>query len=129
MLLEAVVALAIIGAFVVGVLAATGAQVRTAAAGSELLEAAALADDRLAAIRMLGYEELVDPPDSLLAGTFPPPFADYVWTTSVAEMEDEYDLFGVEVVVSGPGETYPLRTLVHRPRPVLSGEGDEGGRR
>lgn len=124
-LLEAVVALAIIGMVAVALLAATGAQVRSAAKANELLVAQSLAEDRLAAARMLGPEALADLPDSLRAGRFLPPFQEFGWTMAVAEMEDEYDLFGVEVRVTGPAEAYPLRTLIHRPRPVLGGgEGD-----
>lgn len=124
-LLEAVVAMAIIGMAAVALLAATGAQVRSASKANELLQAQSLAEDRLAAVRMLDAEELADLPDSLRAGTFPPPFQTFRWTAAVAEMEEEHDLFGVEVVVTGPVEVYPLRTLVHRPRPVVvTGEGD-----
>jgi hypothetical protein len=42
-------------------------------------------------------------------------------------MEEEYDLFGLEVVVEGPAERFPLRTLVHRPRGLLAGTGQGGG--
>lgn len=123
-LLEAVVSLAIIAMAAVALLATTGTQVRTAAKADELLVAQSLAEDRLAAIRMLDYDELADLPDSLQAGPFPVPFQEFQWTASVAAMEDEYDLFGVEVVVSGPHEVFPVRTLIHRARPVLAaGEG------
>lgn len=124
-LLEAVVALAIIGMVAVALLAATGAQVRSASKAHELLVAQSLAEDRLAAVRMLDQDDLVDLPDSLGSGTFPSPFHGFTWTLAVAEMEEEYDLFGVEVVVRGAAEVYPLRTLVHRPRPVVVG-GDGG---
>lgn len=130
MLLEAVVTLAILGLFTLALLSATAGQVRTAANAGELLNASALAEDRLMSIRLLEYDGLTDPPDSLLAGTFPPPFETYRWTAAVEEMEDEYDLFGVEVVVSGPSQVYPLRTLIHRPRPNLTAgdsDGDRGG--
>ncbi|HZD05623.1 MAG TPA: hypothetical protein VE173_11905 [Longimicrobiales bacterium] len=119
-LLEAVVALAIIAMAAVALLATTGTQLRTAAKADELLVAQSLAEDRLAAVRMLDYEDLADLPDSLQAGRFPPPFQAFGWTATVAAMEDEYDLFGVEVVVTGPAEAFPVRTLVHRPRPVLA---------
>lgn len=123
-LLEAVLALAIIGMVAVALLAATGAQVRNAGKASELLRAQSLAEDRLAAVRLLDHEELSDLPDSLGSGIFPSPFQDFGWTAVVAEMEDEHDLFGVGIVVTGPAEVYPLRTLVHRARPVVSvGEG------
>jgi type II secretory pathway pseudopilin PulG len=118
-LLEAVVALAIIGLVAIALLAALGAQVRAADKASVLLAARSLAEDRLAALRLLDYDDLSDPPDSLLAGVFPPPFEAFEWTAVVESVEDEYDLFAAEVRITGLGEAYPLRTLLHRPRPVL----------
>jgi prepilin-type N-terminal cleavage/methylation domain-containing protein len=122
-LLEAVVALAIIGLFAVALLAATGAQVRTSSKGAVLLNARALAQDRMMALRMLDYEALNDVPDSLEAGAFPPPFEQYTWTASVMPVKDEYDLYDIQVLVSFGTEAYPLRSLVHEPRPVA----DAGG--
>ena len=124
-LLEAVVALAIIGLFAVALLAATGAQVRTSSKGAVLLNARALAQDRLMTLRMLDYEALNDVPDSLQAGTFPAPFSEYTWTASVAPVKDEYDLYDIQVVVSFGTEAYPLRSLLHEPRPVANAGGGE----
>jgi len=131
-LLEAVVALAIIGLVAVALLSTTSTQIRTAGKAGVLLTARSLAEDRLAALRFLNYDDLTDLPDSLEAGRFPPPFDDFEWVAQVAEMEDEYDLFGAEVIVTGRGEAFPLRTLVHAPRPVLAadavgGVGGSGG--
>jgi type II secretory pathway pseudopilin PulG len=118
-LMEAAVALAIIGLVAIALLSATGAQVATASKATIMLTARSLAEDRLSALRLLDYDALADPPDSLLAGVFPPPFEQFSWAARVEAMEEEYDLFGVEVVVRGHGESYPLRTLVHEPRPVI----------
>lgn len=124
-LLEAVIALAIIGVVAVGVLAATASQVRTADKAGVLVVARALAEDRITAFRILGFEELQDPPDSLLAGTFPPPFDAFAWTASVVPTEGEHDLFTLEIVTRGRGESLPLTTLLHRPRPLyLAGSGE-----
>ncbi|HUF68366.1 MAG TPA: type II secretion system protein [Longimicrobiales bacterium] len=128
-LLEAVVALAIIGLVAIALLSTTSSQLRTASKATVLLTARSLAEDRIAAIRFLNYDDLSRLPDSLVAGRFPPPFDAFEWTTVVEEMEDEYDLFGAEVVVNGLGESFPLRTLVHAPRPVLTGGATEAGRR
>lgn len=119
-LLEAVVALAIIGIFAVGLLAATGAQVRTSNKSQTLLTARALAQDRLTSLKILDYEELADVPDSLTAGQFPTPFETYTWTASVTPVKDEYDLFDVLVTVTSGDDAYPLRTLVHVPRPAAA---------
>jgi len=127
-LLEAVVALAILGVASIALLQVRSQQIRVASQARELLTAQALAEDRVSAIRLLNYELLAEPPDSLLEGVFPVPFEAFSWTAEVALIEDEYDLFGVEVVVLGPVERFPIRTLMHRPRSVLvSGEGAFGG--
>jgi hypothetical protein len=127
-LLEAVVALAILGVASIALLQVRSQQIRVASQARELLTAQALAEDRVSAIRLLNYELLAEPPDSLMEGVFPDPFEDFAWTAEVALIEDEYDLFGVEVVVIGPVERFPIRTLMHRPRSVLvSGEGALGG--
>lgn len=126
-LLEAVIALTIIGLFAVALLSTTGTQLQTAAKANALLVARSLAEDRIAALRLLDYDDLGDPPDSLLGGAFPEPFEEYTWVATVAEMEDEYDLFGVEVIVEGRGETLPLRTLIHEPRPGVQVSGVAGG--
>lgn len=125
-LLEAVVALAIIGLVAVALLSTTSAQLRTASKAGVLLTARSLAEDRIAAIRFLNHDDLADLPDSLVQGRFPPPFEEFEWTAVVEEMEDEYDLFGAEVVITGRGESFPLRTLVHTPRPVLTGGATDG---
>jgi hypothetical protein len=127
-LLEAVVALAILGVASIVLLQVRAQQIRVATQARELLTAQALAEDRISAIRMLDYELLADPPDSLMEGVFPPPFEAFSWNAQVALMEDEYDLFGVEVEVLGPAERFPLRTLMHRPRSVLmAGAAGQGG--
>lgn len=118
-LLEAVVALAIIALVAVALLSAAGAQVRAAERADVLLVARSLAEDRLGALRLLEYDGLADAPDSLRAGRFPPPFEAFEWTAVVEAVKDEYDLFAAEVVVTGQGHRYPLRTLVHRPRPEV----------
>lgn len=119
-LLEAVVALAILGVASIVLLQVRAQQIRVATQARELLTAQALAEDRIAALRLLNYETLADPPDSLMEGIFPPPFESFTWTADVELIEDEYDLFGVEVVVDGPAQRFPLRTLMHRPRSVLA---------
>jgi hypothetical protein len=96
-----------------------------------LLVAAALAQDRMAAVQLLDYEGLKSPPDSLLVGTFLPPFEEFTWTAEVVPSEGEYDLFAVRIQVRGRGEVFPSETLLHRPAPVLAvaggGRGGAGG--
>lgn len=118
-LMEAVVALAIVGLVAIGLLSATGAQMRAASKARVLLTARALAEDRLSALELLDYNAITDVPDSLESGTFAPPFEAFSWTARIEPMEEEYDLFGAEVIVTGDGESFPLRTLIHSPKPVL----------
>jgi type II secretory pathway pseudopilin PulG len=125
-LLEAVVALAIIALVAISLLAATGAQLGAASKAKVQLVARALAEDRLNAIRLLDYDDLESLPDSLSAGVFPAPFEDFAWTATIEAMADEYDLFGAEVVVAGRGESFPLRTLIHEPRPLMQTEQPSG---
>lgn len=120
LLLEAVVALAIIGLAAIATLAATAAQVRTADKAAVLLVAEGLAEDRLTSFELLGYEDLGSPPDSLLSGVFPAPFDQFAWRAGVHPTAGEYDLFQVDVVVEGRGEALPLRTLIHRPQPLIA---------
>jgi hypothetical protein len=129
LLLEAVVAVAIVGVVAISVLAFTAAQVRTTGKGSVLLIGSALADDRATSFRLLGYDDLSAPDDSLMGGRFPEPFEEFSWVAQVSPMEDEYDLFSVEVVVEGRGERFPIRTLLHRPRPqiIVTTTGGGGG--
>ena len=127
-LLEAVVALAILGVASIVLLQVRSQQIRVAIQARELLTAQALAEDRISALKLLDYALLEDPPDSLMEGSFPPPFEAFSWTGAVELIEDEYDLFGLEVVVVGPVERFPLRTLVHRPRSFLTiNQGGGGG--
>jgi hypothetical protein len=114
LLLEALVALAIVGIVAVALLGATGGQVRAADRGTGLLVASALAQDRATIFRILDHADLVRPPDSLMAGAFPEPFEVFEWSATLEPVEDEYDLFALEVVVSGRGVRYPLQTLLHR---------------
>lgn len=82
-LLEAVAALAIVGATAASVLATTGAGVRGAERARRAHEAAALADETLARVALLDDNALRALPDSLTGGTFPAPFADYRFSVTV----------------------------------------------
>jgi type II secretory pathway pseudopilin PulG len=116
-LMEAVIALSIIALVAVALLAATGAQVRTADKGALLLVSQALAEERMATLRSLGYDQLLDMPDSIAAGAFMPPFQEYTWQAAVTQLPDEYDLFGLSVVVNVADEAFSMNSVLHEPRP------------
>jgi hypothetical protein len=126
LLLEALVALAIVGIVAVALLGATGGQVRAADRGAGLLAASALAQDRATTFRILDHDDLVRPPDSLMAGGFPAPFDAFEWSATLEPVEGEYDLFALEVVVTGRGVRYPLQTLLHRAPIAVEQEADTG---
>ena len=122
-LLEAVVALAVIGLFSIALLAALGAQVRAADRGSVLLVERALAEDRLMALQLLDYDGLAGLPDSLQQGRFAEPFDEFSWTAAAEPLDEEYDLISATVIVEGRGYTFPLQSLLHRPRAVATQAG------
>ena len=126
-LIEAVVALAIIGLVSIALLATTAAQVRTAGKAQRLLTARALAEERLAMLRTLHWQELRAVPDSLVAGTFPPPFETYTWQAEVTPAEGEYELYMATVIVDDGDEAFPLVTLLHEPQ--TAGTAAPGGDR
>ncbi len=125
-LMEAVVALAIISLFAIGLLSMVGAQVRAADRSKVLLLERALAEDRLMAVQLLDNEDMNDVPDSLATGTFAEPFQDFTWSIKVDPVDDEYDLFRADVSVNGRGYSLPLATLIHSPRPVTTTTTDSG---
>jgi type II secretory pathway pseudopilin PulG len=125
LLLEALVGLVILGTVVLALLAATASQVRSADKASVLLVSGALAQDRLSALQLQGYDQLMRLPDSLASGQFAPPFDEFSWQATVAPAGDEYELFSLLVVVEGRGERLPLETLVHRTPPTAGAVGGE----
>ncbi|HEY6158229.1 MAG TPA: type II secretion system protein [Gemmatimonadales bacterium] len=116
-LLEAVVALTILGLAGVAALEALGAEVRGAERARTASTAAALAQDRVAAVALVPPRDLDALPDSFARGTFGPPFSDYHWTARVQPVLGEADLYEVRVEVSSDAAPYTLVTRVYRPRP------------
>src|SRR5690606_6969659 len=116
-LMEALVALAIVGVMAVALLGATSMQLRTAGKAANLLTARSLAEERMAVLRSLEHDALTDPPDSIMTGTFGEPFTDYSWSAEIAPVEDEYDLFTAAVQVKVHDDEFTLRTLLHEPEP------------
>lgn len=114
MLLEAAVALLVIGLVAGAALQLYGAQMRVTGRTPALLVAAALAQDRLAAVQLLEPEQLRRVPDSLAAGRFAAPFAAYSWQTSVARTS-EIDLYEARVAVRWVDGAFALATRIHAP--------------
>jgi type II secretory pathway pseudopilin PulG len=119
--LEAAVALAIIGIAAIGVLGAFGADLRGATQARDVLTAASLARARLARLEVAGARELSSLPDSLAAGAFAAPLERYSWTAASAAVPREPDLYELRVVVSWAGGSTTLRSRRFRPVPLVAG--------
>jgi prepilin-type N-terminal cleavage/methylation domain-containing protein len=120
-LLEAVIALAIVGVTSVAALAAAGAELRATQLARRAVEAEALATDRLAAIGILTAEELRQMPDSIASGRFEPPFDAYRWRVDSEQTLGEEGLTDVTVTVEWPSGLYEMRTKLYRRPPILPG--------
>jgi type II secretion system protein I len=113
-LLEALVALVIVGMAVAGSLEAFGASMRVGSLASEHAQAVALADARLSELSIL-------PTDSIpyyarpREGAFAPPLAGYRWTARMQPRAGAPALVGATVVVSWPRGRYELATDFFRP--------------
>jgi type II secretory pathway pseudopilin PulG len=116
-LLEAVVALTIIALAGIAALATVAAELRGAERARRALEAAALAQERMARAGLLRAAELSSLPDSIRAGSFGGRLAEYRWTTTSRALPDEPDVYGVAVSVTWPeGGRYTLDGRWYRPR-------------
>jgi type II secretory pathway pseudopilin PulG len=121
-LLEAVAALAIVGATSASILATTGAGVRAAERARRAHEASALADETMARIALLSDEALRMLPDSISGGTFAAPFDEYDWEASVQGDAQFAGLFTVAVSVQWEGGVQSTTTALYR-RPVVRTNG------
>lgn len=117
-LMEAMVALTVVGLAAVSMLATVGAELRTASRIRTSLEAHALAEDKLAAVRLLSRDELDRLGDSLRQGQFPAPFQSYRWEASTRETAESKDLFEVAVGIRWEDGSYDLATRLYRPKPL-----------
>lgn len=113
-LLEAAVALLVIGLATAGALELFSAHLRAAARQPALVAAAALAQDRMAAVRLLPPEGMRRLADSLARGRFAPPFAAYQWRT-VATRARNANVYEIRVDVSWSGGSYTLATSASAP--------------
>lgn len=114
MLLEAAVALLVIGLTAGAALQLYGAQLRVIRREPGVLTAMALAQDRLAAVRLLDPERLVRLPDSLAGGRFTAPFAEFRWS-AMATRSTLDDLYDVRVEVTWLDGHIALSTRLYSP--------------
>jgi hypothetical protein len=114
-LLVAIVALIIMGLATAGALELYSAHARAATKQPAVLTAAALAQDRMTAIRLVPPEQLRRLVDSLARGQFPEPFAAYRWQASALRARNGL-VYDIRVIVSWPDGDYTLMTTAVAPR-------------
>ena len=113
-LLEAVVAIAIVGMTSVAALEAAGGEMRTAERARRAIEVEALASSRLEFMDLLNDRELQSLPDSVEKGKFTAPLDDYSWTTTSTPVSEQAGVYDVRVSVAWPSGSYTLRTYLYR---------------
>lgn len=114
-LLEAMVSLAILSLVGVAALGAAGRDLDVATRARAALQAVALAEDRLEAVRILKWEDLAAPPDSIAQGQFAEPFARYSWRAVVEPVVQGGDLYDVTIEVQGDRASRSLSARIYRP--------------
>ena len=107
-LLEAIVAMTIIAVVSVGTLAAFGADLRAAERAQRMLPAAALAQERLAALEQVTVGPVSALPDSMARGRFDPPFEAYSWTATAKRVRAIAGLVELSIVVSWETGSFTL---------------------
>ena len=113
-LLEAVVALLVIGLVSAAALDLVSSHLSAAARQQAMLTASALAQDRLATLQLLSDEELRRLPDSLARGDFPAPFAGYRWRAAATRSREE-SFYDIQVDVEWSAGRYTLASVASVP--------------
>ena len=119
-LLEAVVAVAIVGMTSVAALESVGGEMRTAERARRAIEVEALATSRLEVMDLLTDRELLALPDSIEKGEFTPPLDEYSWTTTSTPLSEDPGVYDVRVTVTWPSGNYTLRTYLYRTPPLAT---------
>lgn len=112
-MLEAIVALAIVGLVCVGVLGAYGGSIRADVVAADRLPLAALAAERVAAVD-LDPGSLQSLADSIACGTFAAPYASATWETETRRVDQTDGLYDVVVRVRDGTDVFTLRTRRYR---------------
>lgn len=120
-ILEAAVAIAIVGTISIAALAAFSADLRAAHRAQDVLPASALAEERIASLEISDPADLAMLPDSLARGNFAPPFERYRWTASAEPVRGDRWLYDFNVRVSWDAGDYTLSRRRFRPPPVGGG--------
>jgi type II secretory pathway pseudopilin PulG len=119
-LLEAVVAIAIVGLTSVSALEAVGGDMRTAERARRAIVVEALAGSRLEFMDLLTDRELQALPDSVESGKFPAPLDEYSWKTTAAAVSDQAGVYAVRLTIDWPTGSYVVRTYQYRQPPLVT---------
>lgn len=119
-LLEAVVAVAIVGMTAISALESVGGGMRTAEHAKRAMEAEALASSRLEFFDLMTDRELQSLPDSVASGKFPEPLDEYEWKATSAPLAEQAGVYDVRVIVTGPAGSYTLKSYQYRVPPLVS---------
>jgi type II secretion system protein I len=114
-LLEATVALAIVGIVAVGALEALAAEARVARRTRDAGPAAALASERLARLAVVDPAALQPLPDSLARGVVRTGERTYTWMAQVHRVSGTPHLFEFTVDVQWESGTFALASRAYRP--------------
>lgn len=114
-LLEATVALALVGIVAIGALETVAAESRTAAAAKRAAPAEALAAERMARLKVADADLLRRLPDSLSHGDALLGTSAYSWTAHVEPVPQEAGLITLLVEVRWDGGHTSLAERVYRP--------------
>lgn len=118
-LIEAAIAVAIVGLASVAVLSAFGTELRTADRARRALESRALAEQRLTALELTPVVLLDRLPDSLARGRFDRPFDDYSWKAAAVPSRDVEFVYDLSVQVAWNSGDFALESRVYRPPPPV----------
>src|SRR4029079_11352821 len=119
-LMEAVVAIAIVGITSVSALEAVGGDMRTAERARRAIEVEALAESRMEYMDLLTDRELQALPDSVETGKFAPPLDEYSWKASSAALSDQAGVYDVRITIDWPTGSYVIRTYQYRQPPLVT---------
>jgi prepilin-type N-terminal cleavage/methylation domain-containing protein len=120
-LIEALVALTILGLLVVGSLEAFGAGLRAQRVADRHLEAVTLASARLHELAALPLDSLLRQPE-LRERPFAPPFGTYRWSATIRRLPGSSSLWAARVVVSWPEGQESLETVLYRHAEIIHHE-------
>jgi type II secretory pathway pseudopilin PulG len=118
-LMEAVVAVAIVGMTAVAALEAVGSDMRTAEKARRAIETEALATSRVQFMDLLTDRELQALADSVQTGKFDKPLDEYSWKTTSTPLDDQAGVYDIRVTIQWAAGSYGVRTYQYR-RPVLA---------